>query len=257
MHSAMWQGDSLFLLRQLVLKDFRIRYRNMSLGVFWSVLQPLVMVTLLTYVFKIVFQNTIPHYPVLVLTGLIPYNFFALSWISSTESLVHNVGLVKRVPVERSLVPVASVLANLMHLGIQFLLLLCFILYDGLPITWQWLWLLLLWGLEVMFLVGLGLMSSAINVFVRDMRYVVESTNLVLFWLVPISYTFDMVPPTYRELYLLNPISALVMASRFVLLEAKAPPPSILWKMSLISVVMLAVGWFVFRKLSRRFYAYL
>ena len=253
----MWQGDSLFLLRQLILKDFRIRYRTMSLGVLWSLLNPLVMVSLLTFVFTVIFGNKTPHFSVVVLTGLLPYQFFAIAWMASTESLVQNAGLIKRVPVERALIPIAAIFSNLIHLGIQFLLLIAFIVYQQIPITLYWFWLPLLWLLEILVLVGLGLASSAANVFIRDTKYVVESSNLILFWLVPISYTFDMIPPRYVELYQFNPVAALVLASRVVLIEGHSPPLALVLKLGLVAAAMLTVGGTTFHFCRKRFYAYL
>jgi ABC-type polysaccharide/polyol phosphate export permease len=89
------------------------------------------------------------------------------------------------------------------------------------------------------------------------MRYVVESASLVLFWLVPIFYSFSMIRPQYAEIYQLNPIAALVLALRNVILEAKAPPAQLLSKLFFVSFFMLGLGWAVFRRLNRRFYDYL
>jgi ABC-type polysaccharide/polyol phosphate export permease len=93
----MWSGDYSFLLRQLILKDFRIRYRNMSLGVFWSLVNPLVMMSVYTYVFTKIFTNPIPYFTVHLLSALISYNFFSYAWVASTTSLLDNVGFVKRI----------------------------------------------------------------------------------------------------------------------------------------------------------------
>jgi ABC-type polysaccharide/polyol phosphate export permease len=249
-----WKGDYQYLLAQLIAKDFRVRYRNMSLGVFWSLLNPMVMLAVYYFIFTKIFVNPIPHFSIHVLCGLIIFNFYTTAMATVTTSLVDNAAIIKRVPVRREIIPIASILSNLTHLLIQFLLLLAFVVASGLGITVHYLWLPLVWGLELVFLVGLGLATSALHVFIRDTRYVVESTNLVLFWIVPIVYTFGQVPKEARDLYQYNPIAALVLATQNVILQSRGPGAVLLTKMAVVAVVTLAIGWSIFRRAEKRFY---
>ncbi len=246
-----------FLLSNLILRDFRIRYRNMSLGVFWSLLNPLVMMAVLTFIFTKLFPSSIPNFHVFVLCGIIPFNFFAVTWVSGTISIYGNAGLVKKVILPREVLPVSTVLASCIHFSIQIALLLAIVLWAGYKVNLYWLLLPVVFGLEVVFVCGLSLISSALDVYFRDVRYVVESANTVLFWLVPIFYDFTRVPSQFHELYQFNPIAAVVLACRNILMEAKAPPPMLLYKMAFVSAFVLGVGLLVFGRLKRKFADYL
>jgi ABC-type polysaccharide/polyol phosphate export permease len=162
-----------------------------------------------------VFKNPQPNFRVFVFCGLLPFNFFSIAWSSGTGSVLDNMGLVKRVPVPREVIPISSVLSCCLHLLIQIALLLTLVLAFGLGANVNWVWLPLVLGLEVIFVLGLSLVTAGLNVFVRDIRYVVESLITVLFWLVPTFYSLNVVPKQYIEIYQLNPLAALWSCPHF------------------------------------------
>jgi ABC-type polysaccharide/polyol phosphate export permease len=255
---AMHNRNYGFLLGNLILRDFRIRYRNMSLGVFWSLLNPLVMMAVLTFVFTRIFRNQdIPNFHVFVLCGIIPFNFFSVAWVSGTLSVYSNAQLVKKVILPREVVPISTVLANCIHYVIQIALLITVVVLAGYRVNRFWALLPVVFGLQVVFVCGLSLASAALDVYFRDIRYVVESANTVLFWLVPIFYSPGNIRIEYQRLYWYNPIAAVVQACRNILLDGVAPPSSLLYKLFLVSALSLVAGLVVFGRLKRRFADYL
>lgn len=253
-----WTGDYLYLFENLVMKDFRVRYRTMSLGVLWSLINPLVMMGVLTFVFGRVFGGDRPPlFPVFVLCGLVPYNFFTLAFLSGTLSIVDNAALVKRVPLPREIVPVVAVLSHVVHLLIQIALLIVFVLGFGLRPSAAWLWLPVVWVFYVMFICGLALGASALNVYIRDTRYLVESFNVILFYLVPIFYSFSIVPARYAGVYQFNPVAAMVLATRNILLDGKAPPLSLVSNLMVAAGFTVGLGLLIFSQLKARFYEHI
>ena len=245
-------GNLLFLLQNLVLKDFRIRYRNMSLGVAWSIANPLVMMSVLTFVFTRIYPNpAVPHFAVFILCGLVPFNFYSLALNAGTTSLLDNQSLVKRVRCPRRIFPIAAVLSNCLHFMIQISLLLALVFAFGYRVNRHWPWLGFIWGMEILFMSGLSLITAALDVYYRDVRYLVEASNVVMFWLVPIFYSLEMVPARLRLLYLLNPVAAVVVAGRTVLLQAQAPAATLLAPLVIVSLVCFAIGFAVFGRLER------
>jgi ABC-type polysaccharide/polyol phosphate export permease len=245
-------GNLTFVVSSLVMRDFRVRYRNMSVGVLWSLANPLIMMLVLTFVFIRVFpNNSIKSYPIFFLTGLVPFNFFTLAWSAGTVSLHANATLVKRVRVQKEFIPISAVLAQSLHFVIQMGLLLTFVLVVGLPITRLWLWILPIMLVELVSVSGMALLCSAFDVYLRDTRYVVDSTVTVLFWLTPIVYQLNLIPDHYRLIYELNPIASAVICLRNVLLDIK--PPAAFGTSLVVAIVILGIGLGLFASLKGQF----
>ena len=250
------QSDTLFILRVLIAKDFKIRYRNMSLGVFWSLVNPLVMMTVLTFVFTQLMPSGRDQFALFVLVGLLPYNFFTLAWQSGTTSIIDNSSLVNKMPFQRALLPVSVVFANSIHYLIQFgLLLLATSIFVG--VNRYWLWLPIIVLAQIVFVCGVALTTSALDVFIRDIRYVVESACLVLFWMLPIFYGFEAIGPKWAWLYEINPLAAVILIMRAILLDGAAPMPTTVFKLLSVTLIVLGIGLGTFLRLQRRFSDYL
>ena len=256
MTAAASSHDHLYILFNLVAKDFKVRYRNMSLGILWSLVNPIVMMVVLTFVFTILFEQQRKNFPLFLLLGLLPYNFFSLGWSTGTSSVIDNASLIKRVPFWRELLPVSVVLGNALHYVIQMMLLLVAVLwFTGFNLQWAWIPVLI--ALQLVFVCGLSLITASLDVYYRDVRYVVESANLVLFWLCPIFYGMVDVDPSLRWVYELNPVSAVIYVMRRICLQALPPPMTTFAKMVVVSFATFAFGAYTFRRLKKDFADYL
>ena len=187
--------------------------------------------------------------------GLLPYNFFALAWSTGTESVVGNGPLIKNVPFQRELVPLSVVLGNTLHYLLQLLLLLIAVAFVR-GVNVQWLWLPAVLVLQLVFVSGLTLVTAALDVYYRDVAYVVNALTLVLFWLCPIFYGFENVPGKYAWLYEVNPVAAVILIMRRIFLDG-VPPGFTIVKLAAVSVLTLWAGYMVFVRMEKDFSDYL
>ena len=247
--------DVSYAVGNLVQADFHARYRTTFAGALWSLINPLIMMGVLTFVFSVIFAGTRELFPLFLLAGLLPFDFFTQAWLGGTISIFKNAALVKSFPFRAELLPIAAVLGSLIHYLIQLsFLLLAFAWFVGINI--YWLWLPVIVALQVLFACGFSLASAALDVRWRDVRYVVESATLVLFWLVPIFYGLDQVSPKYTWLYEINPVAAVVLVMRRVLLYGVDPGYTLL-KLLGVSALCFAGGYSLFQRHRRGFADYL
>jgi len=244
-------------LANLILKDFRVRYRNMSLGILWSLLNPLVMMGVLVVVFSVVLpEQGVPHFPVFLLIGLLAYSFLSQNLSSMTGCIVENESVLKKLYFPRYLLPLSILLSNGIHALIQLALLVLFIVVLGVPWSWSYLWYPLTWVALMCFSLGAGLWCATLCVFYRDTLYLVQSFLSVLFWLTPIFYSLGMVrdnaPAWAYRLYLLNPVAGLVDAGRAVILHGRSPDPLAFGTACAVSLAALLSGLLFFRRYQYR-----
>jgi ABC-type polysaccharide/polyol phosphate export permease len=247
-----------YALRTLVLKDFRVRYRNMSLGIFWSVLNPLIMLGVLVVVFSYIHPQRQTHYfPVFLLLGLVPFNFFSLVVPTATACVLDHAHIIKKVAFPRVIIPLAVVLSQIIHLFMQMLILFLFILLFRVPLHLEVAWIPLIYFVELIFLLGTAYLLSALNVFYRDILYLVQSGLTVMFWFTPIFYALPMVrtnlPPPLYYVYILNPLAGCIDAGRRAVLEGRAPDPLAFGVATAVAVIVLILGLTYFSRREGRF----
>ncbi|HRI87837.1 MAG TPA: ABC transporter permease [Candidatus Hydrogenedentes bacterium] len=249
------------LLWDLVSKDLRARYRNAVMSYVWAVLQPLLMMLILYFVFGVVFQQRganaaagAPHYAVELLCALIFWQFFASCLSRATISLIENADLIKKVYFPREIVPIASMGNSVINLVIGFAVLLTLQILLGGSIGIGLMWVAVIFVIQCMLQVGLALLCSSLNVHFRDVGYSVEVALMMGFYATPIFYALDEVQtraaeyPALVAVYMLNPLVGIVTAYRTAFLENRFPDLSVIGWPAFCAVAALVIGILVFRR---------
>jgi lipopolysaccharide transport system permease protein len=243
------------LLYFLVWRDLKVRYRQTVLGASWAVLQPFMTMAVFTLFFGIVAglpSDGLP-YPLFAYTALVPWTFFAQGVALSSNSLVANQALIRKVYFPRLVIPIATVASIVVDFAIAFAALLVMMAFYGLPIPLQAVWLPAFVVLAIAATIGVGLWLSALNVLYRDVQHVVPF--LVQTWLfaTPIVYPSSLIPEPWHTVYGLNPMAGVVDGFRWALLGSGTAPGPMLLVSMLSALTLLVTSFFVFRRIERLF----
>jgi ABC-2 type transport system permease protein len=269
---AVWRQRE--LLNLLVRRELKARYKDSSLGFVWSLIRPLTQL-LIYYVAVGHFlhaADAIPNYAVYIYTGLTVWTFFSEVMNTSTVSIVTNAGLVKKVYLPRELFPLAAMGSAIFNFTIQFAILIVAILvFQGPPFVTSSVWLVpIAFVVLVLFSLALALFLSAANVFLRDIKHLIEVAILVLFWASPIVYSFTAVNQAIggtwiEQVYLANPVTVVVLSFQKGLwyagsvpsvlsghhVAAATYPPDLAIRLMIVGFVSILLVWIAQRFFSR------
>jgi lipopolysaccharide transport system permease protein len=258
------------LIENLVVRDLKVRYKHSVLGFLWSLVNPLLLMTVFTVVFTIMLPNlTIPKFPVFVLCALLPWNFFNTAVMGALNSIVHNGHLIKKVYFPREILPISSVLSNFVNFLLSLPVLLLFVVIFRVPLTIWLLYLPLIMAVQVAFTIGIALILATLNVFYRDTGVIMEVVMQAWFFLTPVFYPAELLPewktflglalPVRRLTYILNPMASIIASYRSVLYgftdgsPPTAPAFDFFSRTIVTALVFLVVGYIFFTHHSRRF----
>jgi len=233
--------------------EFQSRYRAQALGVVWSLLYPVVMMGILSIIFGRVFKSNDVTYPIYVLIGTIFWQFVSRALNSSTAAFMAHAEIIKRTIFPRQLLPVAVMLSFGINFCIESMVLLVFI--PVFPQSYQLSWALMLLpfvlGFLLLFLAGVALAMSVLNVVYRDLAYLVEISLLIFYWLTPIIYRIEKVPEPYQTVFKCSPLTGVLEAVRGIVMLGH--PPTLLGWASIIvpSLLTFGIGWLIFKRWER------
>ena len=241
------------LLKTNVQKEIRGKYKGSFLGVLWSFLNPLLMVLVYALVFPYIMRTNVDNYLVYLITGVIPWNFFTTCITTGCNCVWINGGIIKKVYFPREILPISVVAAGLINFLISCVIILLFVFFGGIGFSVQLLWLPLIAIIQSALSLGLLFILSAINVYVRDIEYLVGFLLNLLFYATPILYTADMFPESIRWVLYLNPMTTIIESYRNIFYYQQSPALTSLMIVFALSFMILIIGYLIFKKLERGF----
>ncbi|MCS6846145.1 MAG: ABC transporter permease [Anaerolineae bacterium] len=238
-----------------VRREFRVRYSQSVMGAAWAVLQPLALMAIFSLVFGFVLRvptEGVP-YPVFSYVGSLAWTFFAGALTFAIPSLVNNMSLVSKIYFPREILPLSAVLVCLVDFVIAAVLLIPLMLLSGVELRWTIALLPLIVIIQVLLSYGLSLIGSAVNVFFRDVRFVIPLALQIWLYASPVIYPVSAVPESLRTVYFLNPMSVLIDSYRRVILFGQLPDWGWLGFTAIVSIAVLILGYGFFKRAESRF----
>jgi lipopolysaccharide transport system permease protein len=255
---ALWAYRELVYF--LTWRDIKVRYKQAALGVTWALIQPIVNMVIFTVIFgRLAGLQTdagIPQawYPIFSFAALLPWQLFQGALQRSGISLVGNANLLTKVYFPRLIIPFSAVAAGLVDFGISLLVLAGLMVYYGVPLTWNLLWLPPLILLALLAALAVGLWLAALNVQYRDVQHMIPFLLQAWMYASPVVYSIDMIPTDslWRIVFGLNPMAGVIQGFRWALLGS-SPPDGLMVVSVLMVLVLLVSGLFYFRRMERSF----
>lgn len=237
------------VLSNFVLRDLKVKYRGTALGYFWSLLEPLSLVLIYWFVFVVIARRGGPDYPLVVILGVLPFQFFNLVVASGASALTANASLIRRVWLPRELFVIGTVLSNLAVLGLSLLVCIPFLFFYGIPMGMRLVGLPAGLLLLSAFATGLALALAAPSAIYRDLGYVLRVVLRLAFYASPVIYSLDMVPESIQGWYLLNPLAIYLTAIRNGVMNQPAGFSFVAWLWgAAVSGFTLLAGAHLFRR---------
>ncbi len=236
------------LIWALALKDLQIRYKRSALGFLWSLLNPLLMMVILTIVFSTLMRFSVKDYAVFLLSALLPWTFFSQGLSYAVESIVANAELLKKVAVCRSVFPMAAVLSNLINFLLSLIPLALVLLVLRFPFHLAWVYVPVpLLGL-ILFTMGCGFFCAAANVFFRDVSHIVQIVLSAWFYFSPVIYSLDLIPKRFRFLFEMNPLAYILNGFRLAIYYGELPSLASAILSVAGGILAMVAGYYVFRR---------
>ena len=244
------------LIWALAMKELKIRYKRSVLGFLWALLNPMLLMLVLSVVFSTIMAINIPHYAIFLLSVLLPWTFFSQSLSYAVESIVGNADLIKKVRVAKLVFPIAAVISNLINLLLSMIPLALIVLLMRHPFHITWIYLPVPLLALTIFTLGATFFFAAANVYYRDVSHILQILLQAWFYVTPIIFSIDFFPAKYRWIFKLNPIQFVLNGFRLSVYYGLLPTPQSIAVSFLCAFAALFFGYSIFRRYQNDFVFY-
>lgn len=245
-----------FLLLELVKRDIKIKYRRSVLGIFWSFLNPLLTMVVLTAIFTALYKSNIQNFPVYVLVGKIIFDLYAQGTSAAMNSIKKNASIIKKVYVPKYMYTLGVVLSSFVTFALSLIILFLVMVVTNAPFTIYILYAVLPIFLLLIFTVGMGLILATVTVFFRDIEHLYGVFTMLLMYGSAIFYPITIIPDNYRFIFELNPVYAFISLCRDSFLYGQIFNLNTLLYASVMAVIALVLGIILFYKYQDKFILY-
>lgn len=245
-----------FLFEELVKRDFKAKYKRTILGIVWSILSPLLMLTVMAIIFGNFFGHSIEHYIVYLFSGQVIFNYFIEATNEGMQALMTNSSIFTKINVPKYLFLFSKNVSALINFGIILIIYLCFVVLDGINITWNFIFLIYPIFCLVIMNLGIGLILSALYVFFQDIQYLYRLFTQVVMYGSAIFYSIDIMPQQLQMLFYANPVFVSITYFRSIVLYNAVPDLRLHLLLAGYALVLFGIGFWVYKKYNYKFLYY-
>lgn len=241
------------LLKTNVKKDIRGKYKGSFLGVLWSFINPLLQVLVYAIIFPYIMRVQTDNYLIFLICGIIPWTWFTMSITIGTNCVINNSNLIKKVYFPRAILPISTVTSGMINFLISCIIILIFVLISGISLSWYLIFLPLIVLIQFIVTLALVFILCAIDVYIKDVEYIVTFILNMAFYATPILYSTDMFDGWFLWIFKINPMAHIINSYRDIFYLHQMPQIGSLIILLMVGIVVLCLSYKVFKKLERGF----
>ena len=241
------------LLKSNTKKEIIGKYKGAWLGILWSLLNPILMLLVYSFIFPYILKVQVENYTMYLCVALLPWNFFTSTITLGTYVMITNGHIIKKVYFPREILPISVVVSGTVNFLITCIVMVLFLFAGGIGISWYIIFFPLILFLQMLIMMAITFVLSACTVYIRDLEHLVSLGLMMLFYGTPIVYTMETIPKSISWILYLNPMTTIVTAYRDILYYQQLPNFNHLLIFGIISVVAFVFGYHIFKRLERNF----